>query len=118
MDDFLKDGTLVDFHSMWSPWLLQLVRNFEKSSGRQVLGDAIHDLMGYDQEKKQFVPGSMLGRAPNDLFPRLFFINTFNFIPSTPNVMFSQSIIVISLSKDGENTSGFLPILKITLIFF
>ncbi|XP_075262799.1 choline dehydrogenase, mitochondrial-like isoform X6 [Convolutriloba macropyga] len=58
---FDKDGTLVDFHSMWSPWLLQLVENFEKSTGRKVPGDAIHDLMGFDSVRNKFVPGSILG---------------------------------------------------------
>ncbi|XP_075262794.1 uncharacterized protein LOC142354402 isoform X2 [Convolutriloba macropyga] len=59
---FDKDGTLVDFHSMWSPWLLQLVENFEKSTGRKVPGDAIHDLMGFDSVRNKFVPGSILGQ--------------------------------------------------------
>ncbi len=44
---FDKDGTLIDFHAMWSGWVEALARDLEGSAG-QPIGRPLFTMMGYD----------------------------------------------------------------------
>lgn len=44
---FDKDGTLLDFHAMWSGWADQLASDLERAAGRPVRGP-LFEMLGYD----------------------------------------------------------------------
>jgi phosphoglycolate phosphatase len=60
---FDKDGTLIEFHSMWGGWLEELVAGLETAAGRPV-ADALFAAMGYDPEARRIVPGGRLAATP------------------------------------------------------
>lgn len=49
---FDKDGTLIDFHAMWSGWVETLADELEASAGRPIRG-ALFEMMGYDPVARQ-----------------------------------------------------------------
>ena len=56
---FDKDGTLIDFNSMWGPWIEALAQQLEASTGL-ALSAAIYEAMGYDAAGKQAIAGGQL----------------------------------------------------------
>jgi len=44
---FDKDGTLIDFHFMWSGWVEDLAEGLERSTGAPIRAP-LFSMMGYD----------------------------------------------------------------------
>jgi phosphoglycolate phosphatase-like HAD superfamily hydrolase len=60
---FDKDGTLIDFGSMWSGWALALADGLRRASGRSV--DApLYAMLGYDPDRHLVIPGGGLAATP------------------------------------------------------
>lgn len=60
---FDKDGTLIDFHMMWSVWIRELAARLEDRLGRPVAG-ALYEAVGLDLVTGRVVPSSPLAVAP------------------------------------------------------
>ena len=60
---FDKDGTLIDFHAMWSGWTEDLVARLEAVTGRELAG-ALFPMFGYDPAIRQARPGGGLISTP------------------------------------------------------
>ena len=60
---FDKDGTLIDFHAMWSGWTEDLVRRLEAATGRD-LQRSLNEMLGYDAVRRQATPGGGLISTP------------------------------------------------------
>ncbi|XP_061189978.1 uncharacterized protein LOC133197787 [Saccostrea echinata] len=54
---FDKDGTLICFHSMWTPWAKKLVTSIEEATGRKGIQDKIYDVLGFCTKKQRVMPG-------------------------------------------------------------
>merc|ERR1712223_789962 len=50
---FDKDGTLVCFHTMWSPWCTSLAERMSTCSGLDGISDNVYDVLGYDKETRK-----------------------------------------------------------------
>jgi phosphoglycolate phosphatase-like HAD superfamily hydrolase len=59
---FDKDGTLIDFHAMWSGWMETFAARLEAASGLALAGD-LYDLMGYDAVAHRTLPGGPLAAS-------------------------------------------------------
>ncbi|XP_063724733.1 choline dehydrogenase, mitochondrial-like isoform X2 [Symsagittifera roscoffensis] len=117
---FDKDGTLVDFHSMWSPWLWQLVENFETSTGRKVCGDAIHDLMGFDTKQDKFVPGSMLAEDTMTMCKRALermLVTQYAYSETEAHEIVIDNWVGGMKVHDGASSSSVSPIGDVLLLF-
>ena len=57
---FDKDGTLVCFHTMWSPWCTGLADRMNRLTGRD-LAEPLYDVLGYDHKVEKIYIG-------NDIF--------------------------------------------------
>ncbi len=53
---FDKDGTLIDFGSMWSGWAVTLAAGLERSTGRSLEGP-LFAMLGYDPDAGVVMPG-------------------------------------------------------------
>jgi phosphoglycolate phosphatase len=60
---FDKDGTLIDFHAMWSVWIEALARTLERAADRPLAG-AIYAAVQYDSARRRAVAGGPLAIAP------------------------------------------------------
>ena len=60
---FDKDGTLIDFHAMWSGWIVGLAGQLAAAAGRPVQAP-LFDALGFDAEAGRAVPGGPLAIAP------------------------------------------------------
>ena len=60
---FDKDGTLIDFHAMWSAWIRELVARLERRLGRPVAGE-LYDAVGFSQLTGRAIAGGPLAVAP------------------------------------------------------
>ena len=60
---FDKDGTLIDFDSMWGGWALYLAGQLQLVSGLDVR-DALCHAMGYDQHNRKVLAGGRLASRP------------------------------------------------------
>ncbi len=57
---FDKDGTLIDFHAMWSGWVETLADELEASVGRPIRGP-LFEMMGYDPvARRALVRGGLI----------------------------------------------------------
>merc|ERR1712045_874358 len=57
---FDKDGTLVCFHTMWTPWCTGLADRMNRLTGRD-LAEPLYDVLGYDHKVEKIYIG-------NDIF--------------------------------------------------
>lgn len=55
---FDKDGTLVCFHTMWTPWCTSLADRMEKATGMD-LSEHVYDVLGYDVEERKVRIGAL-----------------------------------------------------------
>ena len=60
---FDKDGTLIDFDAMWSPWVVELTRRLEAATGRPI-ADRLFAELGFDPVAGRTIPGSPLAVLP------------------------------------------------------
>jgi len=60
---FDKDGTLIDFQSMWSGWVRALAGNLETATGL-ALADPLFDLLGVDREQGLVRSHGLLAATP------------------------------------------------------
>jgi len=56
---FDKDGTLVCFHTMWSPWATDLAERMSHHTGLDDLDDHVYDVLGYDHKEKKVGMGAL-----------------------------------------------------------
>jgi phosphoglycolate phosphatase-like HAD superfamily hydrolase len=60
---FDKDGTLIDFHSMWGGWVEELARRLGAASRRPV-SEALFHAMGYDEASRRVLSEGKLAATP------------------------------------------------------
>lgn len=60
---FDKDGTLIDFHLMWSDWVRVLARRLETAHGTS-LDDVVYPMMGVDPVSGRVYPHGALAATP------------------------------------------------------
>lgn len=60
---FDKDGTLIDFHSMWSGWAEGLADELERATGRPVR-EPFFGTLGYDEATGRVIHGGHLAATP------------------------------------------------------
>ncbi|MEO8469086.1 MAG: HAD family hydrolase [Chloroflexota bacterium] len=60
---FDKDGTLIDFHVMWSDWVRALASGLEAAHGEN-LDAVVYPLMGVDPETGRVYPHGALAATP------------------------------------------------------
>jgi phosphoglycolate phosphatase len=60
---FDKDGTLIDFDAMWSPWVVELARRLE-SVGGVPIADRLFSELGFDPVADRTIAGSPLAVLP------------------------------------------------------
>jgi len=56
---FDKDGTLVCFHTMWSPWCTSLANRMSKSTGMTDISGSLYDVLGYDHAEEKVRIGAL-----------------------------------------------------------
>jgi len=62
---FDKDGTLIDFHLMWSGWVRELTdRIADAEGGRRRLNELLHAVMGVDRQTGRVLPDGALAAMP------------------------------------------------------
>jgi phosphoglycolate phosphatase len=60
---FDKDGTIVDFGTMWSGWTVSLAEALTATTGRPVAGP-LYAMLGFDPATGSVVPGGGLAATP------------------------------------------------------
>jgi phosphoglycolate phosphatase len=60
---FDKDGTLIDFHAMWSAWPEALASGLEAATGRDLRGH-LFAALGYDEMTERAVASGYLAATP------------------------------------------------------
>jgi phosphoglycolate phosphatase len=60
---FDKDGTLIDFDAMWSPWVIELARRLESVAGVPI-ADRLFSELGFDPVADRTIAGSPLAVLP------------------------------------------------------
>ncbi len=55
---FDKDGTLFDFHAVWSVWCDRIIGDL--ASGNEVLADQLASAIGYNRERRTFTAESLI----------------------------------------------------------
>jgi len=60
---FDKDGTLIEFHAMWSGWARDLATGLEAATGLALRGD-LYAMLGYDDATGRAVGGGRLAATP------------------------------------------------------
>jgi phosphoglycolate phosphatase len=60
---FDKDGTLIDFDAMWSPWVIELARRLESVAGGPI-ADRLFAELGFDPVRARTIAGSPLAVLP------------------------------------------------------
>lgn len=58
-----KDGTIIDFGSMWSGWAVALARGLDAAIGRTV-DEPLFAMLGYDPATRSIRPGGGLAATP------------------------------------------------------
>ncbi len=56
---FDKDGTLIEFHAMWSDWMEGLAQRLAAASGHALVADYLAHV-GYDADSRRTLPGGRL----------------------------------------------------------
>jgi phosphoglycolate phosphatase-like HAD superfamily hydrolase len=60
---FDKDGTLIDFDAMWSPWIVELAARLERATG-QPIAEQLFAELGFDPVAGRTIPGGPLAVLP------------------------------------------------------
>ena len=60
---FDKDGTLIEFHAMWSGWAVRLADELEVATGIP-LRDDLYEMLGYDEDSGRARSGGRLSATP------------------------------------------------------
>jgi len=60
---FDKDGTLIDFSAMWTPWAVELANALEAATGRS-LSAPLFELLGFDLATGRTLPHGALAVTP------------------------------------------------------
>jgi phosphoglycolate phosphatase len=60
---FDKDGTLIDFDAMWSPWVVELARRLESVAGVPI-AERLFAELGFDPVRDRTIAGSPLAVLP------------------------------------------------------
>ena len=60
---FDKDGTLIEFHAMWSGWAVTLADDLEAATGAAIRGP-LYEMLGYDATTERAVTGGRLAATP------------------------------------------------------
>lgn len=60
---FDKDGTLIEFHAMWSGWAITLADDLRLATGQGIQG-ALFGMLGYDPATASVMPGGGLAATP------------------------------------------------------
>jgi HAD superfamily hydrolase (TIGR01509 family) len=60
---FDKDGTLIDFDAMWSPWIVELAAQLERATGLPI-GERLFAELGFDPVAGRTIPGGPLAVLP------------------------------------------------------
>jgi phosphoglycolate phosphatase len=60
---FDKDGTLIDFDAMWSPWTVELAARLEVATGLPI-ADRLFAELGFDPVAGRTIPGGPLAVLP------------------------------------------------------
>jgi phosphoglycolate phosphatase len=60
---FDKDGTLIEFHAMWSGWAVELADRLEDATGRD-LRVSLYGSLGYDAATGRAIAGGRLAATP------------------------------------------------------
>ena len=55
---FDKDGTLVCFHTMWTPWCTSLAQRMNSATGKDMSAH-VYDVLGYDHREKKVRIGAL-----------------------------------------------------------
>ena len=55
---FDKDGTLVCFHTMWTPWCTSLAQRMNRVTGRDMSAQ-VFDVLGYDHQERKVRIGAL-----------------------------------------------------------
>jgi phosphoglycolate phosphatase len=61
---FDKDGTLIDFHLMWTGWVRELADRMSDANDGRRLDQLIHEVMGVDPETGRVLPHGALAATP------------------------------------------------------
>jgi phosphoglycolate phosphatase-like HAD superfamily hydrolase len=61
---FDKDGTLIEFHLMWSEWVRELGDRMAGANGGRRLDGLLHEVMGVDAGTGQVLPHGALAATP------------------------------------------------------
>ncbi|XP_062621462.1 uncharacterized protein LOC134283041 [Saccostrea cucullata] len=59
---FDKDGTLIDFQSLWIPWTKKFVVRLQEAAGLSGIENKLYDILGFCTKQQKLVPG-MLAEA-------------------------------------------------------
>ncbi len=60
---FDKDGTLIEFHAMWSDWAVALADDLERATGRPIR-EPLYAMLGYDPAAGRAIGGGRLAATP------------------------------------------------------
>jgi phosphoglycolate phosphatase-like HAD superfamily hydrolase len=60
---FDKDGTLIEFHAMWSGWAVALADDLERVTGRPIRAP-LYAMLGYDAAAGRAIGGGRLAATP------------------------------------------------------
>ncbi len=60
---FDKDGTLIEFHAMWSGWAVALADDLERATGTAIR-DPLFEMLGYDAATARAIGGGRLAATP------------------------------------------------------
>ncbi len=60
---FDKDGTLIEFHAMWSGWAIALADDLERATGRPIR-EPLYAMLGYDAAAGRAIGGGRLAATP------------------------------------------------------
>jgi phosphoglycolate phosphatase len=60
---FDKDGTLIEFHAMWSAWAVRLADDLERATGLAIRVP-LYAMLGYDDPSGRAVGGGRLAATP------------------------------------------------------
>jgi phosphoglycolate phosphatase-like HAD superfamily hydrolase len=60
---FDKDGTLIEFHAMWSGWAVALADDLERATGRPIR-EPLYAMLGYDAPAGRAIGGGRLAATP------------------------------------------------------
>ena len=63
---FDKDGTLIDFQSTWTPWIIALAQSLEADCNFDV-SSRLYDIMGYCNKTETLRDSSLLAYASMDI---------------------------------------------------